>query len=519
MSVETETRPSRAPLLEPTHRTHHRHRSRIGALSLVFFGWVVPLLRVSWRKQLGEEDLLPLWWRDDVERNARRGADLWEQRRGTFRHIFWQTCGGQFLLGGVYRILSDACSLGQPLLLRSFLSDFVQDPSAPWWLGAAYGAALVACSFFAALFDVAGHFIGSRQAVRTETILKTLMFNKALRLSAASRGAFGVGNVLTRMSVDVQRVSDLIPWLHYSYSPFLMLGVALSMLVTQVRLALVFGLAVVLVMMPLAAVVIAKSYALEEVLMKRRDERTKLMSEILRAAKGVKASGLDAPLGARVQAVRGKELTTLRHTQYLNALQGFFWSAIPPLLSTAVFASYILLPPHLACGSSPPGLSHCPITPAVAFSTLLLLQLLHEPLLIMPYIVSELLNAAVSLRRIRRLLLADDAPVLTALTATPAAIAATAAEELGTAPLLAPDAAARPAAAAEEEPGEPDPGGRERKRRRCRSSEQRRRHRRRAKLADDARHLPPRPVGTRRASVAPRADRRQGPGGGEPERA
>lgn len=340
--------------------------------------------------------MLPLWWRDDVERNARRGADLWEQRRGAFRHIFWQTCGGQFLLGGVYRILSDACSLGQPLLLRSFLSDFVQDPSAPWWLGAAYGAALVACSFFAALFDVAGHFIGSRQAVRTETILKTLMFNKALRLSAASRGAFGVGDVLTRMSVDVQRVSDLIPWLHYSYSPFLMLGVALSMLVTQVRLALVFGLAVVLVMMPLAAVVIAKSYALEEVLMKRRDERTKLMSEILRAAKGVKASGLDAPLGARVQAVRGKELTTLRHTQYLNALQGFFWSAIPPLLSTAVFASYILLPPHLACGSSPPGLSHCPITPAVAFSTLLLLQLLHEPLLIMPYIVSELLNAACS---------------------------------------------------------------------------------------------------------------------------
>ena len=78
----------------------------------------------------------------------------------------------------------------------------------------------------------------------------------------------------------------------------------------------------------------------------------------------------------------------------------------------------------------------------------------------MPYIVSELLNAAVSLRRIRRLLLADDAPVLTALTATPAAIAATAAEELGTAPLLAPDAAARPAAAAEEEPGEPDPDGR-----------------------------------------------------------
>ena len=405
---------SRARLLAAPNMSSHRARHRIGPLSLVFFGWLLPLLCTAQHKQLSEEDLLPLWWRDNVARNAAAATRLWAERRGSFKHVFYKTCGGQFILAGAFRILSDACSLGQPLLMRLFLRDFVQDPNAPWWLGAAYGGGLVVGSIGSGIFDVASRFIGTRLAIRVETILKTLMFRKALSLSCASRGAFGVGDVLTRMSVDVERVAGLVPWLHYSYSPFIMLAVAMTMLVRQVRVSLVFGLAVVALLMPLAAVVIWISYRLEDRLMKRRDERTKLMSEILRAAKGIKATGLAGPLTRRVHEVRDKELVTLRSTQWLGGLQGFFWSAMPSLLSTAVFASYTLLPPHLTCGSAPAGLAHCPITPAIAFSTLLLLRMLHEPLMVMPYMISELLNAAVSLRRIRRLLLADDAPRLTA---------------------------------------------------------------------------------------------------------
>ena len=117
--------------------TNRPKRQDIGPFSLVFFGWVLPLLRTARRKlqagsALSEEDLLPLWWGDDVARNVEAATRLWTERHGSFRHMFWQLCGGQFLLAGLCGILGIGCSLGQPILLRSFLLEFVQDPSAPW---------------------------------------------------------------------------------------------------------------------------------------------------------------------------------------------------------------------------------------------------------------------------------------------------------------------------------------------------------------------------------------------------
>ena len=58
-------------------------------------------------------------------------------------------------------------------------------------------------------------------------------------------------------------------------------------------------------------------------------------------------------------------------------------------------AAYILLPPKYACGAPPPGASRCAITPSMAFTTTTLLNMIHVPLMIMPYVVSELLNAKV----------------------------------------------------------------------------------------------------------------------------
>ena len=109
---------------------------------------------------------------------------------------------------------------------------------------------------------------------------------------------------------------------------------------------------------------------------------------------------------------------------------------------SATFAAYILLPPRLACGAPPEGATRCAVTPSMAFTTTTLLGMLHTPLMIMPYVVSELLNAKVSLSRLVALLCAEEAPALLRAPLPPisplAPTAAATSPPPPTAPLMAP---------------------------------------------------------------------------------
>ena len=106
-------RPQLDPLLEPDRDSGTR-RARIGPISLLLYSWVVPLLRRSWKSQLSEDDLLPLWMREDVAHNANMGELLWDERPGSFGHLFWQMCGGHFIIAGVLRMLADGCAAQSP---------------------------------------------------------------------------------------------------------------------------------------------------------------------------------------------------------------------------------------------------------------------------------------------------------------------------------------------------------------------------------------------------------------------
>jgi len=377
-------------------------------LSRLTFAWVWPLLRRGAAKQLEHDALEPLWHEDDLHHVGPWARD-WEADR-RWRPLFVRRCGRLFLLQSACRLASDAAMVAQPLLLREFLANFVQDPAATWHVGVQYGAALLGCLLAQFVFNEQMFFLGERLALQCRGTIVCLLYRKALTLSCASRGSLGHGEVLTRMSIDAKRVVELLPWLPYVWGAAAQLVVVLALLVLQVRAAAAFGLLVVLALLPPAGVVIGLTYKLEERLMKRRDERTKLMSELLRGIRGVKAGALEPPLRKRVEAVRAKELHILRSVRYLGGAQNFFWSAMPAFMVSATFAAYILLPPRFACGAPPEGSTRCAITPSMAFTTTTLLSMLHVPLMIMPYVVSELLNAKVSLARLVDLLLAEDAP-------------------------------------------------------------------------------------------------------------
>lgn len=92
--------------------------------------------------------------------------------------------------------------------------------------------------------------------------------------------------------------------------------------------------------------------------------------------------------------MRHKEVEVLKKSAYLNAGASFSWSAAPFLVSLVTFLAYTLA-------------GHT-LTAQKAFVSLALFNLLRFPLAMLPMMISALVEASVSLKRIRTFLLLDE---------------------------------------------------------------------------------------------------------------
>ena len=89
--------------------------------------------------------------------------------------------------------------------------------------------------------------------------------------------------------------------------------------------------------------------------------------------------------------IRNNELKVLKSTAYLNAVSSFSWTAAPFIVSLVTFVCYTTTGHDL--------------TPEKAFVSLSLFNLLRFPLAMLPYMITSLVEADVSRKRLTDYLL------------------------------------------------------------------------------------------------------------------
>lgn len=92
------------------------------------------------------------------------------------------------------------------------------------------------------------------------------------------------------------------------------------------------GLAVMIVLIPINAVLANKLKNLQVRQMKNKDDRIKLMNEILGGIKVLKLYAWEPSFENQVQAIRNKEMAILKKTAILNAASSLIWSCAPFLV-------------------------------------------------------------------------------------------------------------------------------------------------------------------------------------------
>lgn len=106
-----------------------------------------------------------------------------------------------------------------------------------------------------------------------------------LKLSNTARKSSTVGEIVNLMSVDAQRFNDMMTYINMIWSGPLQISISIYFLWVTLGPSILAGLAVMIVLIPLNALIANKVKQYQVKQMNLKDKRIKMMNEILNGIK------------------------------------------------------------------------------------------------------------------------------------------------------------------------------------------------------------------------------------------
>lgn len=364
--------------------------------SLITFSWMTPLMKLGHETFLTEDHLpsLPRNFKSSVI--SKRFDQKWKkQLETTDPSLGWaifKTFGPQIALGGFFKILQDILQFVQPQFLRyliKFVNTYNSDSPEPISKGFMIVFAMFACSvvqtsflhqYFWQLFNV---------GMNIKSSLISVIYKKSLKLSNEEKGQRATGDIVNLMSVDTQRLQDLSQWGSILYSGPFQLMVCLYSLHDLLGNSMWVGVVLMVILIPVNSMIMAKLKTLQKEQMRVKDERTRVISEILNNIKSLKLYGWEAPYKEKLNSVRNeKELKNLRKLCLYQAFASFQFNVAPFLVSCSTFAVFVYTEDR-------------PLSSDLVFPALTLFNLLGFPLAVIPMAISSWVEAQVAIGRLQ----------------------------------------------------------------------------------------------------------------------
>uniref|UniRef100_A0A9J7YMS9 Multidrug resistance-associated protein 1 n=1 Tax=Cyprinus carpio carpio TaxID=630221 RepID=A0A9J7YMS9_CYPCA len=396
-------------------------------LSRITFWWITGLMVIGYKRPLEEKDLWSLNTEDKSEKVVPQLVRRWDQEcnktlyspkraaKGEKKEgqpieeseillaktlqktgepsLFCALCrtfGPYFLVSSLYKIIHDILMFVGPEILR-LLIQFVNDSSAPTWHGYFYTTLLLVCTCVQTLILQKYFHVCFVTGMRLRTAIVGAVYRKvsALVITNAARRTSTVGEIVNLMSVDAQRFMDLITYINMIWSAPLQVILALYFLWQNLGPSVLAGVAVMVLMVPLNAVIAMKTKTYQVAQMKSKDNRIKLMNEVLNGIKVLKLYAWELAFKDKVSAIRESELRVLMKTVVSFDDICFCHLVSFTKVALSTFAVYVLVDDHNILDAQK------------AFVSLALFNILRFPLNMLPMVISSMVQASVSMKRLR----------------------------------------------------------------------------------------------------------------------
>ncbi|KAM4045857.1 ATP-binding cassette sub-family C member 2-like [Anomaloglossus baeobatrachus] len=380
---------------------------RVSFFSRVTYSWYHRIIKLGYRKPLEREDLVELNgddssysvipafeenWRTEVIKQDRKDSG---PRKASLVRALWHTFKSSLIQVAIMKVVADLLAFTSPQILKSMIA-FCEDRSEGVRTGYLFALALFIVTILQTLILQFYQRFNMLTAAKIKTSINGIIYKKSLNLASSTRRKFTTGELVNLMSSDAQQLMDLTVNVNLLWSAPFQIFLAIVFLWQELGVSVLAGVAVLLLVIPLNAYIAAKVKQLKKSHLKSKDQRIKLLNEILHGIKILKLYAWEPSYQRKVVDIREREMEVLKSSGYLTTFSMLTLTCIPFLVSIATFGVYFLIDEANI------------LTASKVFTTISLFNILRLPLFDLPTVISSVVQTRVSLNRLQHFLCGEE---------------------------------------------------------------------------------------------------------------
>lgn len=232
-------------------------------------------------------------------------------------------------------------------------------------------------------------YIMFRMGAKIQIALTGAVYSKTLRLSNSARKDRSVGEIVNVMAIDVERFQMITSQIQQYWSSPFQITIALIFLFNTLGVSALPGVFIMVAFIPMSflASFFTRSYITKQ--MKLKDQRTKLINEILNGIKVIKLYSWEIPMKDEIATIRKEELRCNVISNLIRSVLDVYNFSTPFLVALFSFFSYSMIN------------SNSSLTPTIAFVSLTLFNQLRSPMTMIGLLINMTVQAIVSNKRLK----------------------------------------------------------------------------------------------------------------------
>ena len=368
----------------------------------IIFGWMTDFLKTGWKRPISMDDLFDLYpsvqsanifskWQKHWSKLT---SSRYKKKQVNVLYPVFYTFGLSYLWSSLIQLLSVLFQQASPQALN-LLIGFISSGEEQW-KGYLYMMFLVGVNMIVIILNSQYFLQQLMIALRMKSSLTSAIFRKSFKLTAGSRKERSIGESVNLIQIDSQRLQDVVQNINLLWSSPLTIILSLYSLWGILGPACMAGLAVMLLLLPINAVIGTKMRKYQRENMRIKDTRMKTMNEILDGMKVLKLYAWEPSFLKQVKDIRSDEIRNLKIITYLARIQQFVFNATPFFVAIASFTTYVLVD------------SANILDAQTAFVSLSYFNIMRGPLTQLPNVIVQMIQAQVSIDRLNRYLNANE---------------------------------------------------------------------------------------------------------------
>ncbi|XP_068230341.1 ATP-binding cassette sub-family C member 4-like isoform X1 [Palaemon carinicauda] len=327
-------------------------RDTAGSISKMVFWWVIPLMRLGYKRPLASDDLYRVQKRDASQLLGDRMQKCWDAevlkskekgRKASYVKALARCFGWEYGRVGLLAAFEECVlRIGQPLCLGGMIRYFNGEKGYTelhGWLfctGVVMGSLLYIFSHHPFFFGI------QHSGMQIRVASCSMIYRKALRLSKAALGKTTVGQLVNLLSNDVNRFDTSIIFLHYLWIGPLQTMIVLGILWKEIGPSCLAGIMLLILFVPLQSWMGQVFSRLRLATAHRTDERVRIMNEIINAMRVIKMYTWEKPFTALIEKARKSEIDVVMKTNYYRAVNMSLFFTSSKVIVFLALLTYVL---------------------------------------------------------------------------------------------------------------------------------------------------------------------------------